>query len=172
MSDFYVSLPSHSSKSEFPDNKPNHFKIRLPHPLRLNGDGGWKVGLSSIAMPDAHVRLPSFTDSTDKVMLSFSSWRRIESTSHYMYGEAYFDTEDLKKVFYNVDGIGLMKSMIAYFDRQRVFKYNGPKFGAKYVTNDGKRTYVKFKWDGEDLVTDNENILRPIKDYACVPRQC
>jgi len=170
MSDFYISLPSHSSKSEFPDNKPNHFKIRLPHPLRLNGDGGWKVGLSSIAMPDAHVRLPSLTpnDPDKKVTLAFSAWRRIDSSSYYMYGEAYFDTEDLKKVIHNVDGVGLMKSMISYFDRQRVFKYNGPKLGSKYVTNDGKRTYVRFKWEGEDLVTDNENVLRPIKDMPAL----
>ena len=31
MSDFYLVLLSHSSKSEFPDNKSNHFKIRLVH---------------------------------------------------------------------------------------------------------------------------------------------
>jgi len=86
MSDFYVSLPSHSSKSEFPDNKANHFKIRLPRPIHLNGRGGWKVGMSSIAMPDAHVTLPSFTASEDKTILSFSAWKRIESSSYYTYG--------------------------------------------------------------------------------------
>ena len=122
MSDFYVSLPSHSSKNEFPDNKANSFKIRLPNPIRLNGSGGRKVGMSSIAMPDAHMTLPAFTASGDKTILSFSAWRRIESSSYSSYGEAYFDTDDLNKVFYNMDGVGLMKSMIAYFDRQRFFK--------------------------------------------------
>ena len=70
MSDFYVSLPSHSSKSEFPENKSNHFKIRLPHLIRLDGGGGWKVGLSSIAMPDAHVTLPSLSTYKDKVTIT------------------------------------------------------------------------------------------------------
>jgi len=51
--------------------------------------------------------------------------------------------------------------MIAYFEKQRIFKDSGPKLGAKYVTRDGKRTYIKFKWEGEELVTDNENTLRP-----------
>jgi len=54
-----------------------------------------------------------------------------------------------------------MKSMLAYFEKQRIFKDSGPKLGAKYVTNDGKRTYIKFKWEGEELVTDNEITLRP-----------
>jgi len=161
MSDFYISLPSHSSKNEFPENKANSFNIRLPNPIHLEGHG-WKVGLFSIAMPDAHVTIPSFGDSEDKVILSFSAWRRVDSSDTHRYGEAYFDTHDLKEVFSNVDGIGFMKSMISYFYKQRIFKNSGPKFGAKYVTNDGKRTYVKFKWEGEDLVLDNKNIFRTI----------
>ena len=52
MSDFYVTLPSDSSKTEFPDNQPNSFKIRLPHPLRLEGTG-WKVGVASVSLPEA-----------------------------------------------------------------------------------------------------------------------
>ena len=54
MSDFYLTLPSHSSKNEFPDNTSNDFKIRLPHPIRLEG-GGWKVGLVAVSLPDSQV---------------------------------------------------------------------------------------------------------------------
>ena len=72
MSDFYVGLPSHSSKNEFPENKTNSFKIRLPNPIHLEGNG-WKVGMCSITMPDAHVMLPSFTDCEDKVTLAYTS---------------------------------------------------------------------------------------------------
>ena len=96
----------------------------------------------------------------DKMVLSSFAWRRVESSSFYTFGEAYFDTDDLKNAIYHVDGVGLMKSMIAFFERQRIFKHDGPKLGSKYVGDDGKRTYIKFKWDGEDLVTDNENIVR------------
>ena len=43
MSDFYVTLPSNSNLSEFPNNQPNNFKVWLVEPLRLLG-GGWSVG--------------------------------------------------------------------------------------------------------------------------------
>ena len=51
---FYVRLPSHASRREFPNNQANWFKIRLPNPLRLPG-GQWQVGLSAISLPDARV---------------------------------------------------------------------------------------------------------------------
>ena len=118
MSDFYVSLPSHSSKNEFPENKANSFKIRLPNPICLEGHG-WKVGLFSIAMPDAHVTLPSFTDFEDKVTLASTAWRRIEpeTPSGYTFGEASFDTDDLKEVYSNMNGVEFMKSVISQFER-------------------------------------------------------
>ena len=53
---FYVTLPSHSNRREFPNNQANSFKIRLPKPLQLTG-GGWQVGLSAISLPDARVNL-------------------------------------------------------------------------------------------------------------------
>jgi len=51
MSDFYLTLPSHSSLNEFPDNVSYHFKILLPRPIRLEGQG-WKVGLMAITLLD------------------------------------------------------------------------------------------------------------------------
>ena len=53
---FYVTLPSHANRREFPNNQANWFKIRLPHPLRLPG-GQWQVGLSAISLPDTRVNL-------------------------------------------------------------------------------------------------------------------
>ena len=53
---FYVTLPSHANRREFPNNQANSFKIRLPKPLQLSG-GGWQVGLSAISLPDTRVNL-------------------------------------------------------------------------------------------------------------------
>ena len=64
MSDFYLTLPSHSSKTEFPNNKSNHFKIRLPHPKKLEGHG-WKVGLSTISLPDPTSQTPKLMENDD-----------------------------------------------------------------------------------------------------------
>ena len=56
MDDFYVPLPSNSNLTEFSDNQPNNFKVRLAEPLRLHG-GGWSVGLSSVSLPDEKMNL-------------------------------------------------------------------------------------------------------------------
>ena len=53
---FYVTLPSHASRREFPNNQASGFKIRLPQSLRLPG-GQWQVGLSAISLPDNRVNL-------------------------------------------------------------------------------------------------------------------
>ena len=68
---FYVTLPSHSSKNEFPKNTANHFKIRLPNPIRLEGSG-WKVALSSNSLPDPKNVLPHWLTETEA--LFYNTW--------------------------------------------------------------------------------------------------
>ena len=69
---FYVTLPSHANRHEFPDNQANSFKIRLPQPLRLT-EGPWQVGLSAISLADAGVNLYELVKK-DKYIMS-SIWR-------------------------------------------------------------------------------------------------
>jgi len=45
---FYLTLPSFT-RPEYPNNKPNHYSVRLPTRLALEGQ--WKVGLASITLP-------------------------------------------------------------------------------------------------------------------------
>jgi len=169
MSDFFVTLPSHSSKNEFPDNKAHHFKIRLPNPVRLEGHG-WKVGLFNITLPDAAVALPFTSTDANDVNLAYTSWRHLEpqTSKGYSYGYSFFDTKDAKKVFQHVNGVEFMKAMIHLFERERIFNNSGPKFNAKYVTSDGKRTYMTFRWEGEDLVIDNKNVLRTTMEAVSI----
>ena len=54
--DFYLTLPSHSSLQEFPNNVNNNFKVGLPRILRLEGD--WKVALASISLQTPELRFP------------------------------------------------------------------------------------------------------------------
>ena len=63
--DFYLTLPSHSSLQEFPQNA-NNFNVRLPKVIRLD-EGDWKVALASISLPDPKNVLPSWL--TDDVVL-------------------------------------------------------------------------------------------------------
>ena len=55
MRDFYVQLMSSASTNEFPTNKANSFKNRLPQPFVFD-DGNWKVGVANITYPTPHVR--------------------------------------------------------------------------------------------------------------------
>jgi len=64
---FYVTLPSHANRREFPNNQANWFKIRLPHPLRLPG-GQWQVGLSAISLPDTRVNFYELVAKGDHVL--------------------------------------------------------------------------------------------------------
>ena len=55
MNGFYITLPSDPS-SEYPENSPSSFKLRLPQRLTLPGQG-WHVALSSMSAPDTRVNL-------------------------------------------------------------------------------------------------------------------
>ena len=45
--DFYITLPSESSKKLFPENNPSEYTVRLPRWVHLKGN--WEIGLHSIA---------------------------------------------------------------------------------------------------------------------------
>ena len=68
MSDFYINLPSHSSKTEFPNNTSNSFKILLPHPIQLEG-GGWKVGMVAVSLPDPTSQVPRLMKTPDQILM-------------------------------------------------------------------------------------------------------
>ena len=159
MSDFYLTLPSHSNKTEFLDNKSNHFKIRLPHPKKLEGSG-WKVGLTAISLPDSHCRVPVFTEG--KYPLFKMGWNRNKSVYVYTVTKDY-KPEDVLVNFDAVDRVGFMKSMVNFFEKNRISS-NGADdqstFGWNFATSAGKRGYIKFKWEGDELVTDNEDTIK------------
>ena len=156
MSDFYLVLPSHSSKTEFPDNKSNHFKIRLPHTKRLEGHG-WKVGLMTISLPDSHSRVPAFTSGKDPVFKM--GWKRSRHPMPSMNEYVDYKPEDVLVNLDTVDGVGFMKSMVNFFKKWRISDDGSESegnFGWKFACDNGARTYIKFKWEGDELVTDNE----------------
>ena len=158
MSDFYLTLPSHSSKTEFPDNKSNHFKIRLPHPKKLKGHG-WKVGLTSISLPDSHCRVTVFT--SGKYGIFKVGWSRLKGRLSTI--DKAYKPEDVLVNFDSVDGVGFMKSMVNFFEQNRITN-NGTDddstFGWTFSTSSGKRRYIKFKWEGDEFVTDNEDTVK------------
>ena len=156
---FYVTLPSHANRHEFPHNQANAFKIRLPQPLRLQG-GSWQVGLSAISLPDTHVNLYELVQK-DGFILS-TSWDQDypkpggkdgEMTSRG--GTAETLINDIQHWDWVVDGVSFMKATIAHLEQRR---RETAIQGGRFVNDQGKHTYVKFKWEGEDLLIDTTNV--------------
>ena len=120
--EFYITLPSHSNRAEFPQDQSSHFKIRLPSPIRLKGSS-WKVGLSSITLPDVKVHLPKLVNSND--ILFTMDWIMKYPTGAFKFGRAHYDPNDLRTVVEYVDGVGFMKSMVTFFQQRRILNYQG-----------------------------------------------
>ena len=79
----YVTLPSNSSKTDFPDNTLTHFRTTLKNPLRLNGN--YEVALAQILFPknwkyrpDGRI-LVETPDGVIEVIVEFNVW---ESLNH------------------------------------------------------------------------------------------
>ena len=151
--EFYITLPSHSSRAEFPQNQSNHFKIQLPHPIRLQGSS-WKVGLISIFLPDVKVHLPKLVDG-NKILFTMD-WIMKYPSGALKFGRAHYDLNDLRAVVEYIDGVGFMKSMVTFFEQCHFLNYGGPHLSSSYTASDGKRTYMKFRWDGDNLLTDTK----------------
>ena len=165
---FYVTLPSHSNRREFPNNQANSFKIRLPQPLRLQG-GGWQVGLSAISLPDTGVNifnlLPAdqFVFGTSCYRLTSSAGRVVKSFNMKM--------DDLKDDASIVDGVTFMKAFLQWVRQRMTTAYLG--YHGAPNTERGEKTCTTFEWDGEDLVMNNRNIARykyplPYKDNTTI----
>ena len=153
---FYVTLPSHANRHEFPNNQANAFKIRLPQSLQLTG-GGWQVGLSAISLPDARVNLYELVMKGQHV-LGIKWYLKAPSQSggiYNKYGAAVTKNDDIKDWDWVVDGVRFMKAAITHVEQKR---RESVIQGATFLNDQGKHTYVKFRWEGDDLVIDNTNV--------------
>ena len=131
----------------------NHFKIPLPHPIRLQGSS-WKVGLISISLPDVKVHLPKLVDGNE--ILFTIDWIMKYPSGGLKFSRAHYNPKDLRAVVDYIDGVGFIKSMVTFFKQRRILNYKEPHLGSSYTASDGKRMYVKFRWDRDDLLTDNK----------------
>ena len=153
---FFVTLPSHSSLKEFPDNQSNAFKVRLPEPLRLMGDN-WQVGLSSLSLPDTDVNLSKLANPEEYIFgetcyvieYGGTRWARTHNLR--------MDT--LTKQRWPIsDGVSFMKAILKWSDKT-FNEENWQKYGYFYLENN-QNTCLKFTWQGEDLFLDNNNVAR------------
>ena len=151
---FFVTLPSHSSQKEFPGNTSNAFKVRLPTPLRLMGDG-WKVGLSSISLPDTNVNLSALADLEEDIFgetcYIILGRQRINKTFN-------LKLQILQDDGWVVNGVSFMKTILKWTDKW-FQEENWQSYGFHYKENN-KNTCLTWTWQGEDLFLDNSHVAR------------
>ena len=151
---FFVTLPSHSSQKEFPDNTSNAFKVRLPTPLRLLGEG-WKVALSSISLPDTNVNLTALADLEEDIFgetcCIILGRQRINKTFN-------LKLQILQDDGWVVDGVSFMKTILKWTDKW-FQEENWQSYGFHYKENN-KNTCLTWTWQGEDLFLDNSHVAR------------
>ena len=157
---FRITVLSMGSGKEFgATNKNNSFKNRLPTPITLRGE--WKVGMDAVSLPNSTLFTreinPPYTDGVKAhlFMTGHIGYRRGGSLS-YVASIMKFTNADLEKITSTVDGVGFMKSVTNWLEQERLRDHTGDD--AKWSQDDGgetKRTFVTFKWEGEELLVDN-----------------
>ena len=154
---FYVTLPSHANRQEFPNNQANGFKIRLPQPLRLGGEG-WQVGLSSISIPDTTLNLSGLAPVGEDIM--GMGCYRVDTNDNVRLETQNLPLKTIQDDISVVDGVSFMKKALKWFDK-RFTELFWRYYGYKAVDN-GKNTCPLFKWENQDLLLDNSSVARRI----------
>ena len=154
MSSFYLTLPSNSDGQEFPNNASNSYKVRLPDPLRLEGE--WEVGLTAISLPDVAPQVKSMikfkTDNFLRVGWNYNQSGLI-TDRHKVFKVDQFDRTKPR------DGVELCKMFVAFCHNVRSHRHLDTTYH-KNVTwkKNGKLLFVDIKMEGENLFLDNSNV--------------
>ena len=152
---------------EFPKNKNNSFKVRLPIQLPLTGPG-WKVALHSISLPHTTHRYPDrLVDNDVKWPIQFGSWGN-KLSDHGEYVWSGYATRDV--LLNSADGIHMMKLVQSYMHANVQFGLQGGFFAIGLQSTPGTLGYttlesnIQSTWEGDDFVILRR---RPINITAC-----
>ena len=170
ISSFFVTLLSHANKVEFPDNEASSFKIRLPYPLRLS-ESGWKVGLSSISMPDSRLNLAKLTNNVVKDVLMVMDFVFKTANGEELHSNAYVYGRSLQNDNSIVDGIHFLLAVVSRIEQERVL--HGKK-GTTFLGPEYEGEYITFRWvtrAGEtQLLIDNSQDDARDADFSPILR--
>ena len=137
---FYITLPSHGGRFEFPNNASNHFKIRLPEPKRLSGSG-WKVALASISLPDAKNVLPNWMSGSQPLLYIRWYLASKNNLNNKKFRSATFKVSDVSDVvdLNNMTGVDFMKTAVEWLTKQFVEQNLIPGYITGYTTIDEQK---------------------------------
>ena len=140
-----IVLVSGPSK-EFPDNTTSLFKVRLPVPLELKGEG-WKVGLAAISTPDAGLDLTRLSNAVNPrvFMVNAKLMGFLAQGVTPVMQRSIINISDLTNDPSVQDGVTLMKALITRSHFMEVKKAQSTSVRVF------EHLRVTYRWEGEDL---------------------
>ena len=160
-SSFYVTLMSHASTREFPQNRAQQFRNRLLKPIRFVGRG-WHVGMVSLSLPTIPRVGENFVNEKDPLL--YVRWHeRVYDKDDQGNDEWWHQRRELTVRGQDMKG-HLASSTGSHFFHQLVYRYEQehalrtqPK--NKRAENDGLKLYATFEWTSQgDLLLNTFNV--------------
>ena len=159
-SSFYVTLMSHASRRKFRENRAQHFRNRLPKPIRFVGNG-WLVGMVSLSLPSIPAVGEDFVNDADPLL--YVRWHeRVyerDDLSEWWFQERRELTvrgRDMKDDMTSSTGSQFFHKLVYRYEQERAKR---TKPNNKWAENSGLKLYPTFEWTSEeDLLLNTVNV--------------
>ena len=150
---------------EFPQNKNNHFKVRLPRPLTLP-EGPWTMSLWSLSVPDGAVEQP-LGQANDLVGVFVGQKARLWNVRHSKYRSHTVNTSiatvvRLKDVFetHPKTGVDLWQRVHQILMDRQTTLLGKDRAVSSWLVQQPEKWYPTIRWDGEDMILEaNRNVF-------------
>ena len=150
---------------EFPHNRNNHFKVRLPRPLDLSEEP-WAMSLWSLSVPDGAVEQPLGKD-TDLVAVFAGIKARIWNFKNGKYRSHTANTEishaiRLKEAFetHPKTGVALWQRVHQVLMEERTKDLGADRAVSSWRVQQPEKWYPTIRWEGEDMILEaNRNVF-------------
>ena len=152
---------SHASRREFRDNKPHHFRNRLPQPIRFVGKG-WMVRMVSLSLPTIPVVGEDFVGNAEPLL--YVRWHERVYAKDDQGDDVWFHErreltlrgQDMKEEMTSSTGSQFFLKLVVRYEQERA-KRTQPK--NKWTENDGLKLYPTFEWTSQgDLLLNTTNV--------------
>ena len=175
-SSFYVTLMSHASTREFPQNRSSDFRNRLPKPIRFMGKG-WQVGMASLSLPTIPLVGESFVNEKDPLLYIRWHERVYEKDDQgddrwwHQRREWKLLGQDMKDKLSSSTGYRFFETLVHRYEQAKASRTQ-PK--NKWAEDNGVKSYPSFEWTSQgELVLntkyhpENTTHFEPIPINMC-----
>ena len=149
---------------EFPNNRNNHFKVRLPRPLNLSEEP-WAMSLWSLSVPDGAVEQP-FGKSNDitavfaGLMIRIWNYKNGKYRSH-LTNKWVAHTMVLKIPFetHPKTGVALWQRVHQIMMEQQTKQLGEERAVSNWLVQQPEKWYPTIRWEGEDMILEANRSL-------------